>query len=84
MRPVTEHPSASCPPIALNGPEYARVAEAMTRFGLSRTGIYRLAGRGHIRLVKLGGRTLVDLSSVRAYLASQPPAQITTGVSKAA
>jgi excisionase family DNA binding protein len=45
-------------------------------FGLSRSGLYRLAGEGRIRMVKIGSRTLVDAASVRAFLATLPPAQI--------
>jgi len=44
-------------------------------FGLSRSGLYRLAAEGRIRLVKLGCRTLVDAASVRRFLAELPPMQ---------
>ena len=47
-------------------------------FGISRSGLYRLAAEGRIRLVKIGARTLVDAASVRAFLATLPPAQIGT------
>jgi len=45
-------------------------------FGLSRSGLYRLAAEGRIRLVKLGARTLVDAASVRAFLATLPAVQL--------
>jgi excisionase family DNA binding protein len=57
-------------------PEYGRIPEACRRYGLSRSRLYLLAGEGHVRFVKVGGATLVDLGSVRTYLASCPPAQI--------
>lgn len=57
-------------------PEYGRIPEACRRYGLSRSRLYVLAGEGSIRFVKVGSATLVDLASVRAYLASCPPAEI--------
>jgi hypothetical protein len=57
-------------------PEYARIGEAIRRYGLSRSRLYLLAGEGLIRFVKVGNATLVDLATVRAYMASCPPAQI--------
>lgn len=59
-----------------DGPEYQRIPNIRRRFGLSRSGVYRLAGQGHIRLVKLAGRPLVDVGSVRRYMAGLPPAAI--------
>lgn len=46
-------------------------------FGLSRSNLYRLAADGRIRMVKCASRTLVDADSVRAFLATLPPVQIT-------
>jgi hypothetical protein len=57
-------------------PEYGRIPEACRRYGLSRSRLYLLAGGGLIRFVKVGNATLVDLGTVRAYLASCPPAQV--------
>jgi hypothetical protein len=56
--------------------EYGRIPEACRRYGLSRSRLYLLAGQGLVRFVKEGNTTLVDLGSVRAYLATCPPAQI--------
>ena len=55
-------------------PEFARIPTVCDRYGLSRTGVYRLAAEGKIRLVKLAGATLVDCGSVRAFLTSLPVA----------
>jgi excisionase family DNA binding protein len=52
------------------------IPEACRVYGLSRASIYRLAGDGKIRLVKVGGRTLVWLDSLRDYLNSAPLAEI--------
>jgi excisionase family DNA binding protein len=57
-------------------PEYARIPEACRRYGLSRSRLYVLAGEGLIRFVKVGNATLVDLGTVRAYLATCPAATI--------
>lgn len=59
-------------------PEYGRIPETSRRYGLSRTRLYLLAGEGRIRFVKVGNATLVDLNSVRGYLAKQPTATIRT------
>jgi len=57
-------------------PEYGRIPEACRRYGLSRSRLYLLAGEGLVRFVKVGNATLVDLGSVRGYLAACPPAQV--------
>lgn len=57
-------------------PEYARIPEASRCYGLSRSRLYLLAGEGLIRFIKVGNATLVDLGSVRDYLASCPTAEV--------
>jgi hypothetical protein len=52
------------------------ILAAVAVSGLSRSAIYREAGAGRIRLMKLGRSTLVDMASVRAFLACLPAAQI--------
>jgi hypothetical protein len=59
-------------PTALAGT--IRTATAVS--GLSRSAIYREAARGNIVLLKLGRTTLVDMESVRAFLAGLPRAAI--------
>lgn len=53
-------------------PEMVPLPRAPAIFGISRSGLYRLAADGTIRMVKIGSRTLVDASSVRAFLATLP------------
>ena len=55
---------------------YARIRHACRRYGWSRSGLYRLAGKGLIRLVKLDGATLVDCESADAFMAGLPAASI--------
>jgi hypothetical protein len=52
------------------------ISAAVMVSGLSRSAIYREAGAGRIKLLKLGRTTLVDMASVRAFLSSLPAAQI--------
>jgi hypothetical protein len=59
-------------------PEYGRIPEASRRYGLSRSRLYLLAGQGAIRFIKVGSATLVDLRSVRDYLAACPQAQVSS------
>jgi len=65
------------------GPSYGRITQAQAEFGLSRSGIYRLAAQGQIKLVKLNGATLVDFDSVRAFMATLPAAEISAPKSAA-
>lgn len=65
-------PSSATPLI----PIVATVARTSALSGLSRSEIYRLLGTGKIRGLKSGRSTLVDFESVRAHLASLPPAMI--------
>jgi hypothetical protein len=46
---------------------------------MSRSSTYEALGRGELRAIKLGARTLVDLEHGLAWLASMPAAEITTG-----
>lgn len=57
-------------------PEMVPLPRAPAIFGLSRSHLYRLAAEGRVRLLKAGARTLVDASTVRAYLASLPEATL--------
>ena len=49
-------------PLALSVAEAARVLR------VSRTTLYRMAWRGMIRFVKLGGRTIIPMSEIRRLL----------------
>ena len=45
-----------------------RIKEALLMGGPARTTIYKLAKSGKLKLVKLGGRTLIDGDSLRNLL----------------
>jgi excisionase family DNA binding protein len=56
--------------------EYAAMRGITQRFGISRPTQYVLLGSGQIAAVKSGGRTLINVASVRRYLARCPRAAI--------
>ncbi len=72
------HPARYEDPNTVSGasPEFARIPNATARFGISRSGLYREAAAGRIRLVKHGAATLVDIASLRTFMARLPAAQI--------
>jgi hypothetical protein len=57
-------------------PIAVRVPKAMQLVGVSRTQLYRLAGRGEIILLKCGRSTLVEYRSLRRLITSLPRASI--------
>ncbi len=69
------------PPARFAGqPVFEPLAVPMTRApavtGLSRSGIYREAANGNLRLLKAGRSTLLCMESARAFLARLPTAQL--------
>jgi len=57
-------------------PEAVPLSRAPAIFGISRSGIYRLAASGSIRLFKVGATTLVDADSIRVFLGQQPSLEL--------
>jgi hypothetical protein len=57
-------------------PELAPIVHATRLSGISRSSFYREAAAGNIRLVKYGRSTLVDMASLRQFLASLPTATL--------
>jgi hypothetical protein len=55
------------------------VSDWIVMSGLGRTRTYELLGRGLLRAIKLGNRTLIDVPHGLAFLAQLPEAVITTG-----
>jgi hypothetical protein len=49
---------------------------------MSRSTTYEALGRGELRAIKLGVRTLIDVEHGLAWLGSMPVAQISTGRSR--
>jgi excisionase family DNA binding protein len=56
--------------------KYAPVPRAIEILGVGRTKLYELAGEGHLRTVKVGTRTLVDIEHALAWFATLPTAKI--------
>jgi excisionase family DNA binding protein len=57
-------------------PRYAPVSAACDYLGFRRSKLYELAGAGVIRIVKVGGRSLVDMEYALAWMATLPAAAI--------
>jgi hypothetical protein len=51
------------------------IHEAVRISGLSRSELYRRLSDGKVQAVKSGARTLILMDSLRAHLASLPPAK---------
>jgi hypothetical protein len=49
---------------------------------MGRSSTYEALGRGDLKAIKLGVRTLIDVEHGLAWLASMPAAEITTGRSR--
>ena len=74
---TTAEPAGGAAPAAnVDAPQplAQRIAEASSASGLSRSGIYRAAAEGRIVLLKHGRTTLVDMASLRVFLAGLPRA----------
>jgi excisionase family DNA binding protein len=57
-------------------PRYASVNKACDILGFGRSKLYELAGEGTLRIVKVGGRSLVDIEAALAWMAALPVASI--------
>ena len=62
--------------------QYAPMHDWLVISGLRRTRTYELLGRGLLRAIKLGNRTLIDVPHGLAFLAQLPEAVITTGTGR--
>jgi hypothetical protein len=49
-------------------PSAWRVNDALLQLGISRATLYKMAGRGEVRLARVGGRTLVPDFEIRRLL----------------
>jgi hypothetical protein len=68
------------PPSAANThpctvPPYVDIAGWSALSSMSRSGTYRALRAGHLRAVKVGGRTLIDAPAGLAWLARLPSAE---------
>ena len=52
------------------------ISDACAALGIGRTRLYALIAEGRIEARACGGRTLIPADSLRAFLASLPPAPI--------
>ena len=63
-------------------PKYCSIADWGAISGMSRSTTYEALGRGDLRAIKLGVRTLIDVEHGLGYLKSLPIAEFTTGRSR--
>jgi hypothetical protein len=57
-------------------PKFAPLPQWCAISGMSRTASYNALGRGDLKAIKVGARTLVDVDAGLAWLRSLPAAQI--------
>jgi hypothetical protein len=57
-------------------PHYAPIPQWCAISGMGRTRTYEEAGKGNIRIIKVGGRSLVDVPHGLAWLRSLPEAKL--------
>lgn len=57
-------------------PKYASLPQWCAISGMSRTSTYNALGRGDLKAIKIGTRTLVDVDAGLDWLRSLPAAQI--------
>jgi hypothetical protein len=60
-------------------PRYAPIPDWCMVSGMRRSSVYEALGRGDLKAIKLGTRTLIDVEAGLAWLASMPAPAITTG-----
>jgi excisionase family DNA binding protein len=49
-----------------------RIPDAMAAIGIGRTKIYELVAQGHLRAIRVAGRTLIDAASLRELVTTAP------------
>ena len=64
------------PLLPLPAPEYTTIPNWCALSGMGRSATYEALGRGDLRAVKLGTRTLIDVPLGLAWLDSRPAAVI--------
>ncbi len=57
-------------------PKYATIENWLGISGMGRRSTYDELGRGNLKAIKVGARTLIDVEAGLAWLRSRPPAVI--------
>lgn len=65
-------PSHSDAGETIAAPKLISVTRALKRYSIGRTKLYELIGNGHIKAVKLGAKTLIDVALTDAYFDTLP------------
>jgi hypothetical protein len=59
-----------------SAPRYLSLKDAARRYGTSKSALYVHIGRGNIRALKFGGRTLVDCASADRFFDGLPEVKL--------
>ena len=65
-------------------PVFASIVRWCDLSGMGRSSTYEALGTGHLRAIKMGAKTLIDVAHGLAWLRSLPPASIRAPHQKAA
>jgi hypothetical protein len=57
-------------------PKFATIENWLAMSGMGRRTVYEELGRGNLKAIKVGARTLIDVEAGLAWLRSRPPALI--------
>jgi|tagenome__1003787_1003787.scaffolds.fasta_scaffold20608460_1 hypothetical protein len=60
----------------VSSPKFAPLPQWCAISGMSRTASYNALGRGDLKAIKVGNRTLIDVEAGLDWMRSLPPAQI--------
>ena len=81
FRSVVRHiPRAIAWRLSVAEPLVYRPREAAAALGCGLTVLYELMAEKRLDARKLGAKTLITAESIRAYIASLPPAELATGL----
>ena len=87
---MPKQPNPQTPPVVLTNPFSGRFlplpknGERCPVTNLCRASLYNYAARGHLRLVKIGSRVLLDAEHAWAWLAAQPTMEVKRNLPDAA
>lgn len=73
---TTSMPAAIPPAAEANRPAYCTIDYWISLSGMGRRSTYDELGRGNLKAIKVGARTLIDVEFGMAWLRSRPPAVI--------
>jgi hypothetical protein len=76
LKTTTAMPAAIPPAAEASRPAYCSIDSWISSSGMGRRSTYAALGRGDLRAIKVGSRTLIDFEHGLTWLRSRPPAVI--------